>query len=155
VQNTTSIIVTTLTKQPPKTGNNAGSGLDYAHITNLYWLPWLMTGDSVYVRNLEKIHRDFMSWRKRDLGSSFGTKVSGRQLAWNLRDLSQLVIMQREGVTEYDTYEPSFASQCRYMTSRALPDKRKAHDTFRVFTFSFVTFQSYGFVGWKRRWSGT
>ena len=133
--------------QPPS------KSMSFAHQPNLYWLPFLMTGDVRYVHNLEEVHRLHMKWRRRELGSAFGPHVSGRELAWNLRDLSQLAIMEYLGLTEGHTYIRSLvANRDRFLGIIANPDP--ANEMFRVLDMGKTMWKSYGFKGWMNGFVG-
>lgn len=132
--------------QPP-------GGLDFAHHPNLYWLPFLMTGDVKYVRHMEMQHQQFMAWRNRALGDSFHTKTAGRELAWNLRDLFQLVWCQDRGYTAGDTYRATYeATRDEYLAIMANP--RPEVETFRVIKWNFETHDSYMWSGWMESFVG-
>ena len=132
--------------QPPQSS-------DFAHHPNLYWLPFLMTGDIKYVRHMELQHKLFMAWRRRPLGERFHSATSGRELAWNLRDLFQLVYLQDRGYTEGDTYRDTYEKTRDFQLS-VISNPRPEVETFRVIMWNFTDHASYGWVGWMESFLG-
>lgn len=127
------------------------SSIAYSHMPNLHWLPLLLTGDKAFVAPMEDIQARIMSWLNRPQGSSLGTWVSGRALAWMLRHLAQLVWCQEQGLTERDYYRSTLdATRDAFL---GVMD-RTLHERWRVLTFNQVTWRSYGWTGWMEAFIG-
>lgn len=131
---------------PPK-------NMDHAHHPNLYWLPFLMTGDVQYIRNLELCHKYEMDWRLRPHGGSFGSNVSGRELAWNLRDLFQLAWAQLNGFTAEDFYIDALEANRDDLTA-VIANPRPENETFSILRMANVYWASYGFSCWMENFLG-
>lgn len=129
------------------------SNMDFAHHPNLFWLPFLLTGDVKYVRHLERVHQLFMGWRRRELGEQFHGATAGRELAWNLRDLFQLVWLQDRGYTEGDTYRSTY-EKTRDTHLAIIADPSPQIETFRVVRWNATDHASYGFTGWMEYFVG-
>lgn len=126
---------------------------DHAHHPNLYWLPFLMTGDVRYIRHMERGHSLHMQWRNRPLGGSFGNKVSGRELAWNLRDLFQLAWAESQGYTEQTIYISALEAN-RQDLADAIGNGRPENKTFHILRMNYVYWASYGFSCWMEAFLG-
>ena len=129
---------------PPK-------NISHEHKPNLYWLPFLMTGDVQYVRNMEATWKQFKDWRGQPYGSSFDYYDQGRHLAWTLRDLAQLAYLQKLGVTEHDYYIPALEASHDYFINRT---KNSMHKRWNVLGFNYITEDSFGWTSWMESFVG-
>lgn len=126
--------------------------ISHEHKPNLYWLPYLMTGDVRYVRNMEATWRQFKDWRQKPYDSALDYYDMGRWLAWSLRDLAQLAFLQMLGVTEHRDYLPALnASRDRYLRI-VLTDPM--HQRWNVLAFNHVNDRSFGWTSWMESFVG-
>ena len=137
-------ILQTALKPPP-------SAISHEHKPNLYWLPYLMTGDVQYVRNMEATWKQFKDWRHMPYDSSFDYYDQGRHLAWTLRDLAQLAYLQKLGVTEHDYYIPALEASHDYFINRT---KNSMHKRWNVLGFNYITEDSFGWTSWMESFVG-
>lgn len=128
-------------KKPP------ASNISHGHKPNLYWLPFLMTGDVQYVRNMEQTWGMFKQWRPRGLDAW----MQGRNLAWTLRDLAQLAWLQEQGFTESDVYISTLSEAREFYLSK---QENNFHDTWRVLGFNWVDSTSLGWTSWMESFVG-
>lgn len=123
----------------------------YSHMPNLHWLPFLLTGDRAFVEKMEFIQAGAMAYRRRSPGSSLGTKIFGRELAWVLRNLAQLAWLQEQGHTTATWYADTLeATRLDFVDRMSDP----LHDRWRVLNFNTVYWASYGWTGWMEAFLG-
>jgi len=72
-------------------------GLSFAHTPNTFFLPYLLTGDPKYIKPME------CQWKTKQELSYRGIDeplkwLSGRELAWVIRNLGELAYLEREGL---------------------------------------------------------
>lgn len=126
--------------------------ISHEHKPNLYWLPYLLTGDTAYVRRMEMTYKYYKDWRKQAYNSAM-VPVYDRDMAWSLRDLGQLAYLQRLGVTQHDHYLPALeATRKRIQGLIDRPSPEAA--TFNIFEFNRVYPTSYGWTGWMQSFLG-
>lgn len=129
------------------------SNLDYAHTPCIYWLPFLMTGDPVFVERMEIIHNRYMAYRKRPLGESYSTKSSGRELAWQLRNLGHLVYLEDRGYTTEKSHRATMEkTRDMYLATVNNPPPRVALTG--VFAWAFTDYKSFGHCHWMNAFLG-
>lgn len=134
--------IVAVAKQPP------ASNISHGHKPNLYWLPFLMTGDVQYVRNMEQTYTLFRQWRSRGLVDSW---MQGRNLAWTLRDLAQLAWLEENGFTEKTGYAADLeAARLEYITRQ----DHRFYDMWRVLGFNWVDSTSLGWTSWMESFVG-
>ncbi|MFV0276756.1 MAG: hypothetical protein ACK5HY_06170, partial [Parahaliea sp.] len=80
-----------------------GQGFSASHYPNLFFLPYLLTGDTKYIYPQEQLWRGFQSYSQRAPQQGIRPQ-SGRSLAWNLRTLAQLAWLQQRGLTREHYY---------------------------------------------------
>jgi len=134
---------------PPPT-----TGIAWGHHPNLFWLPYMMTGDATYIAHLESIWPNYCAWRGRTVNDcGFDRKESGRYMAWPLRTLAMLTYLEDAGLTTQTYYRSALdASRDYYLdliASRARP-----WDEFRVFGYIFTPYNMLGFVPWQEAFVG-
>ena len=79
-----------------------GYNFSFAHTPNLFFLPYLITGDTKYVAPMECQYKIYSKWRQ--VTPESGIKwLTGRDMAWQLRNLAQLAYIQKLGGTQ-ETY---------------------------------------------------
>lgn len=123
----------------------------FSHMPNLHWLPLLLTGDRGFVAPMEDIQARHMDRLNRSHGSSLGTWIYGRELAWGLRHLSQLVWYQDQGLTEESYYRDTLdATRDLFLSIMEKP----VHERWRVLSFNEVYWRSYGWSGWMESFVG-
>lgn len=134
-------------KQPPPDGHVA-----HSHKPNLYWLPYLMTGDPVYVANAEAVYKKHRDWHQEAYDSAFTWKCVGRELAWSLRNLAQLAYLQNLGVTQEQYYIPAFNATRDYYLEVIQRENR--YKNWHVLGFGAWTWDTHGFTGWTESMVG-
>lgn len=77
--------------------------LSFSHYPNLFFLPYLLTGDKKYIKPQEDLWAAYQKLSKRKIDSGIKHQ-NGRSLAWNFRTLAQLAWLQKQGLTEGDFY---------------------------------------------------
>ena len=78
------------TEVPPK--------VSPAHKPNVYWLPWILTDDPLFIERMESVPINPAHV------SSLSAFNVPRRHAWNLRDLAQLAYLERQGMAEGEGY---------------------------------------------------
>ena len=73
------------------------------HYPNLFFLPYLISGDEKYILAMEAIYKGYQNLRKKNINGPI-IHQSGRELAWNLRTLAQLAWLQKKGDIDGTTY---------------------------------------------------
>jgi hypothetical protein len=123
----------------------------HSHMPNLHWLPLLLTGDKRFVAPMEDIQSRHMVRLNRSEGSSLGTWIYGRELAWGLRHLSQLVWCQEQGLATETWYRDTLdATRDLFLSIMEKP----VHERWRVLSFNEVYWRSYGWSGWMESFIG-
>lgn len=129
--------------------------ISHAHKPNLYWLPYLMTGNQVYVDNMEAVDKQHYAWHNRATGKGLDAGDNGRELAWSLRDLSQLAYLQSKGLTTDTHYIGAFEATRDRFSRIASGDGRKVYDTYRVFALQILsTWDQYAWTSWMESFVG-
>ena len=78
--------------------------LSFSHTPNLFFLPYLITGNKKYVAPMECQYRIYHEWLQREpVGEPMGW-LTGRDMAWQLRNLGQLAFIEQRGDTEEKFY---------------------------------------------------
>ena len=125
---------------------------DFAHHPNEFWLPYLLTGNPVYISNLEKTYKQYRAWRSQTLDSAiiYGTEREG---AWNLRDLVQLAFLEKRGLTTQKVYIKALnATRDRWLAKIANPNTEMA--MFNTLDFNTIYGGSYGWTEWMQSMLG-
>jgi hypothetical protein len=128
--------------------------ISHSHKPNLYWLPYLMTGDTQYVRNMEATYKQHRDWHQSAYDSGFDHKCRSRELAWSLRDLAQLTYLQKLGLTQKTYYIPAFnKTRARYLQTTKTTDVK--YQTWNVLEFDRISgWKRYGWSGWMESMVG-
>lgn len=134
----------------------ATENLSYGHFPNLYWLPYLMTGDSRYVERMEALYKTIADKINRPYDNLLYYGLDGRYLAWPLRLLGQLAYLEARGLTQAQYYSTSLQSIREHFLNHAMSGKPEyqANDTWRVLNFNSVTHESYGWTSWMESMVG-
>lgn len=129
------------------------STLSFGHHANIYWLPYLMTGDAKYVAHMEDQYIKICSKMGVPVNEFANWYESGRYFAWSLRTLVQLAYLQQQGVTTQTYYVDALEFTRNYLMS-AVNTTDQAYQTWRVLKFNAVTYQSVGFTSWMESMVG-
>jgi len=78
--------------------------LSFAHTPNLFFLPYLLTKDKKYIAPMECQWKIYQEWRNRQPLDGAIRNITGRDLAWQLRNLAELAYLQKAGVTQRQYY---------------------------------------------------
>lgn len=89
--------------------------VSFSHLPNLFFLPYLLTGDRKYVAPMECVYRILQEWPQKSRGSATipalgvdGKRpmfwLTGRDYAWSLRNLAQLAYIEKRGDTREAIY---------------------------------------------------
>ncbi|MBL4576180.1 MAG: hypothetical protein JKY51_08815, partial [Opitutaceae bacterium] len=125
---------------------------DFAHHPNEFWLPYLLTGNPVYIANLEKTWAQYKAWRNQPIDSGI-VQMTGREGAWNLRDLTQLAYLEEKGLTTKKVYINALnATRDRWFG--IVNGTNKAKQMFNVLEFNTVYSGSIGWTGWMESMLG-
>lgn len=131
------------------------SSFSLGHIPNLYWLPYLMTGDAKYISHMEGQYVRMTAKMGVPVNEFANWYESGRYFAWSLRNLAQLAYLQKKGLTTQKYYIDALNFTKTYLTNNALNNtSEKAYDTWRVLKFNAVTYDTVGFTGWMESMMG-
>jgi len=95
--------------------------LSFSHYPNLFFLPFLLTGNTKYIKPQEDLWAAYQKWSQRAIDSGIKHQ-NGRNLAWNLRTLVQLAWLQQQGLTEKTVY-----IQALEKTRISLLEQKKTH----------------------------
>ncbi|SFG23621.1 hypothetical protein [Neptunomonas qingdaonensis] len=130
------------------------STFSFGHFPNLYWLPYLMTGDAKYIAHMEDQYIRVTSKMGVPVNEFANWYESGRYFAWSLRNLAQLAYLQQKGLTTQTYYIDALNFTKTYLTNKALNNSDPAYDTWRVLKFNSTTYKSVGFTGWQESMMG-
>ena len=136
--------------QPPP------SSFSFGHAPNLYWLPYLMTGDAKYLDHMEVYYRIFCNQMNKPYDNWVSWQQAGRYLAWPLRQLVQLAYLEKRGLTKNSYYLAALENAKNNFLNNAMSGKpeNKHHDVWRVLVFNSVTYDSFGWTGWMESMVG-
>lgn len=130
----------------------APAGFNHTHHPNEFWLPYLLTGNKIYVDNMEAGYKSYKDWRKQPYDSAMKTML-GREAAWNLRDLVQLAYLQGKGLTTQTYYQAALdASRDRWLN--VVNNPRPDQAMFNILKFNSAGANTHGFTGWMQAMFG-
>ena len=97
---------------------------------------------------MEAGYKSYKDWRSQSYDSAI-KMMSGREGAWNLRDLAQLAYLQEKGLTEQTYYTAALdATRDRWLKIVNNPIASQA--MFNVLDFNSSGSNTYGFTGWMQ-----
>jgi hypothetical protein len=126
--------------------------LEFAHTPNLFYLPYLLTGDPEMLRRMELIYSHYKKWRSQPLDSRVNA-MTGREFAWQIRNLAHLAMFQKQGLTE-NTYYITALDKTRDYLLNTIANPNHETEEFRVISWNTVYSGSYGFTGWMQSFIG-
>lgn len=130
----------------------SGYGLEFSHTPDLFYLPYLLTGDPVMLRRMERIDQYFRQYRHFTPEQAINGQT-GRELAWQLRNLFRLAYFQQRGLTEKTHYVASLnATRDRLLKTIQSPNAET--EMFRALNWNTVYSGSYGFTSWQQSFIG-
>lgn len=132
------------------------ASFSFGHAPNLYWLPYLMTGDKKYLGHMENYYRKFCDKMSKPYDNWVGWQQSGRYLAWTLRQLVQLAYLEKKGLTKNTYYLTALSNAKKYYLNNviAASNEKPYYEVWRVLAFNSVTYKSFGWTGWMESMVG-
>ena len=126
--------------------------LSFAHTPDLFFTPWLLTGSDETVDRMELLWTHYCRWKARPITAGIDS-ITGRELAWQLRLLSQLTLVQRLGYTKGTFYEMALAETLERATD-IINNPSELEATWNIWEFGEGTKATYGFSGWMQSFVG-
>ena len=137
--------------RPIRLGGNMD--LSFAHTPNAFFVPYLMTGNETMRERMELLWSHYCRSRNRPLNKRLDT-LSGREYAWQLRNLAQLAILESYGKTERRIYRAALTDSLMHIVD-IMQDPQEPHfNVFNIFEFNRGSPATVGFSGWMESFKG-
>ncbi|WP_275100207.1 hypothetical protein [Sedimenticola hydrogenitrophicus] len=127
-------------------------GKSYSHTPNEYYLPYLLTKEAAILQKMEQIYADYRNWRQQPETAPL-VPMTGREYAWNLRNLAYLAKFEAAGLTEKRVYIEALDNTLKRVLA-IIKNPTPEAEEFRVFEWNKVSSEYYGWSGWMQSFIG-